>query len=220
MDTSKTILLIIAVIFVCIYLYLTYRKAKYGKDSIKIQNIFKSYPSHPLNKKSIICDIFELLVPVAIIYILMTRIIGVGVIQSGSMEPTLKVGNIVFYNRLCYGIGKQEIKRGDIVCFVSPEDGKVLSKRVIGVPGDEISFKDGCTVVNGQVFDETDYLKCTTTNCEKSFLVPPDAFFVMGDNRENSYDSRFWVDPYIPLNSILGRYMGQIDFSFQYDMFK
>ena len=172
---TNIILIGLVLFFAILYVYLTIRKARYGKESIKIQNLHKNYTAHTLDMKSIICDLAELLVPVAVIYILMTQVIGVGVIQSGSMEPTLKVGSTVFYNRLCYRIGKQEIKRGDIVCFISPEDGKVLSKRVIGLPGDEISFRDGYLVINGKVLDESEYLSSSIrTVANKTYNVPDD----------------------------------------------
>jgi signal peptidase I len=147
--------------------------------------------------------------------VLHTQVINITVIQSASMEPTLMTGNTVFVNRLAYKTGKTP-ERGDIVIFWSDEHNEYLGKRVIGLPGDEIAFSDGHVVVNGAYLDETAYLSDETeTICAKTFLVPEGCYFMLGDNRSYSYDSRFWQNPYISQEDIIGKYMGQIAFSFQ-----
>ena len=74
-------------------------------------------------------------------------------------------------------------------------------------------------VINGQYCDETAYIPSDVeTNCSKEFEVPQGCYFMLGDNREVSYDSRYWNNPYISKECILGKYMGQIDFSFQFDI--
>lgn len=236
MKTQKIIIISIIAVFVIIYIIMTIRKAKYGAESVRFENIFKIFKKSgrrevkeikerrerspmPFNKRVLICDLLELIVPALIIYIIMTQVIGVSTIQSGSMEPTLNVGSTVFYNRLCYSVANQEIRRGDIICFYDPDENKYLSKRVIGIPGDKIEFRDGYVVLNGQICDESAYLaKDVETNSEKTFEVPEHSYFLLGDNRENSLDSRYWVNPYVDKSQIVGRFMGQIDFSFQYDV--
>ena len=130
--------------------------------------------------------------------------------SCGSMEPTLKAGAYAIYNRLAYtgkGVG-----RGDVVAFHSDELGLELAKRVIGIPGDEILFLGGKVIINGQPLDESGYIpEHIETYCNKSFQVPKDCVFVMGDNREYSYDSREYDQPYISVNCIDGKLMGQID---------
>ena len=82
----------------------------------------------------------------------------------------------------------------------------MLVKRVIGLPGETVSIKDGFVYINGDKLDE-DYLPVSgITQSEKtSFEVPAGHIFAMGDNRTGSLDSRYWNDPYIPLNQLQGR---------------
>ena len=158
---------------------------------------------------------FRVIIPVSIVIIVCNFLVLPTTVMSGSMEPTLNVGQLAVYNRLAYVKG--EIKRGDIISFYSDELGAEMAKRVIGIPGDEISFQDGYVVINGQVADESDYIPADIeTNCNKTFTVPSGTVFVLGDNRENSYDSRFFSQPYIPMKKIDGRFMGQFGPSFVY----
>ena len=166
---------------------------------------------------SLIVDILSFVIPIAVAYIILTFIVFVSVVQSSSMDPTLKVGNTVFYNRLAYM--RAPAQRGDVVVFFSDEFGKYFGKRIIGLPGDTISFIDGQVAVNGQIIDETAYLSPDIeTVCMKEFSVPEGSYFLLGDNREISNDSRYWNEPYIPYTKIYGKYLGQIDFSIQYDI--
>ena len=74
-------------------------------------------------------------------------------------------------------------------------------------------------VVNGQYCDESSYIGSEIeTNCSKEFTVPENCYFMLGDNRQSSNDSRYWQNPYIQRESIVGKYMGQIDFSIQHDI--
>ena len=115
----------------------------------------------------------------------------------------------------------QEVRRGDIIFFESPEYNATFGKRVIGLPGDIVEFKDGYVVINGQYVDESAYIdKNVETNCAKTFTVPNGCYFVLGDNRELSNDSRFWLEPFVKQEDIIVRYMGQLDFSFQRDVFQ
>lgn len=130
-----------------------------------------------------------------------------GKVMSGSMEPTLKTGQYFVANRLAYV--KKSPKRGDIISFKN--GNKLLIKRVIGVAGDKVTFHDGYVYINGKKLDESAYLDPDVeTNCMDSFKVPSGSVFVLGDNRENSSDSR---DPkeihghYVPIKNIVAKYL-------------
>src|SRR5215212_8097429 len=112
-------------------------------------------------------------------------------IPSESMVPTLEVGDRLFVNRFIYRF--TEPKRGDIVVFSSMEGVDDLIKRVVGVPGDRVSFRKGMLKVNGKVQDEPYINKeHPDRGIYKPVRVPEGEVFVMGDNRANSRDSRFF----------------------------
>lgn len=143
-------------------------------------------------------------------------------IPSGSMEPTLLVGDHILVNKFIYGvkipyvrttlIPVREPDREDVVVFIYPEDeSKDFIKRVIGLPGDTISIQGTKLFINGEPFeDRYGFFTASSrdSRIEKSYnfgpvTVPEDHYFVMGDNRDHSYDSRFWG--YVPEESIKGK---------------
>jgi signal peptidase I len=140
-------------------------------------------------------------------------------IPSGSMEPTLLVGDHILVNKFIYGVKIPFVrttlipisspKRGDVVVFIYPVDKtKDFIKRVIGLPGDTVEIQDQKVIINGKVYDDKHayYSDQGERNGNPShperFNVPKDHIFVMGDNRDHSYDSRFWG--YVPMKSIKG----------------
>lgn len=139
-------------------------------------------------------------------------------IPSGSMEPTLLVGDHILVNKFLYGIKLpyiqttlipiSEPKRGDIIVFIYPEDkSKDFIKRVIGIPGDRIQLQGRQIYINGRLFeDRHGYYDEKSGNPNRSFgpvVVPKDHYFVMGDNRDHSLDSRFWG--FVPSSSVKGK---------------
>lgn len=117
-------------------------------------------------------------------------------VPSGSMLPTIEPGDWIVANKLADDL--TDFARGDLVIFVPPPsvDDQVdaLVKRIVGLPGDEIQFLDGAVVRNGDVLDEP-YLAAGTITMPKgseSVVVPDGAFFVLGDNRGSSVDSRIY----------------------------
>lgn len=152
-----------------------------------------------------------------VIAILLALIIRTFVIQafkipSGSMKTTLLVGDHILVNKFVYGIkipfiNKEIISfgapsRGDIVVFRYPVDpSKDFIKRVIGLPGDTVRIQDKKVYVNDQLLNEP-YVTHTDPKIQPAgvgprdnlpaLVVPPNSLFVMGDNRDESYDSRYW----------------------------
>jgi signal peptidase I len=114
-------------------------------------------------------------------------------IPSGSMEPTLNVGDRVFVNKLSYKL--HDVHRGDLVVFERPpneaaSDIKDLIKRVVALDGETVEGHDGKVYVDGEALDE-DYLPSGTYTTDfDPQKIPKDHVFVMGDNRGNSQDSR------------------------------
>jgi len=117
-------------------------------------------------------------------------------IPSASMEPTLMVGDRILVDKLSYHL--HSIHRGDIVVFATPPgedagpDVKDLVKRVIGLPGDTISSAGGQVVIDGKPLKEPWLVKDTVTTGITTQLIPAGEYFVMGDNRSDSQDSRFF----------------------------
>ena len=107
--------------------------------------------------------------------------------------------------RLPYLVSDPVPDRGDIVTFYSDELGKLLVTRVIGLPGDHITFQDGYTYINGEKLAE-DYLpeQGVTISARTEFDVPEGCMFVMGDNRTGSFDCRAFSQPYIPREKVQG----------------
>jgi signal peptidase I len=123
-------------------------------------------------------------------------------IPSESMNPTLEVGDRVFVNKFVYRFSEPE--RDDIIVFRSAEGGNEdLIKRVVGLPGDNIEVRDGVLFVNGEHREEP-YLNKRFPDSESygPTTVPPNHLFMMGDNRANSRDSRFFGP--IPYENIEG----------------
>lgn len=171
------------------------------------------------SKKSAVSRIFDTFKPAIILcticFLVFQFILLNGFIPSESMNPTLKVGDGVVVNRLAYLNDGPE--RGDIVVFVSDEyDGEYLIKRVIGLPGDTIEIKDGSCYVNGCKLIEEYAVGSTdvSPNNREFFIVPEGEYFLLGDNREFSADSRWWVDPYIEKDVIVGKAVMQYSLDF------
>jgi len=136
------------------------------------------------------------------------------VIPSGSMEDTLLVGDHLIMSRFGYDAGVpgldwhvplwRQPARQQLIIFRSVvEPGTDLVKRVIGLPGDTVEVREGKVYVNGAPLDEP-YLAAPMSPAERfgPAQVPPESYFVMGDNRANSYDSRFWGT--VPRRNIVG----------------
>ncbi len=149
-----------------------------------------------------------LVVAVVAAVLLRTFVIQPYYIPSDSMEPTLKVGDKVLVNKLSYHM--HGVHRGDVVVFEKPPndyspDIKDLIKRIIGLPNETISGRDGHVYIDGRLLNEK-WLPNSPSSTTSSFgpvHIPAGDYFVMGDNRTNSSDSRV-IGP-IPGSLIVGR---------------
>jgi signal peptidase I len=126
-------------------------------------------------------------------------------VEGTSMMPSLYDQERLFINQFSYKFKLGDIKRGDTVVFWFPEDTtKSYIKRVIGLPGDRVAVQDGFVVVNGKKLVEN-YVPAEYRD-DRSYeprIVPPDQYFVLGDHRVSSNDSRAWG--FVPRNYIYGK---------------
>jgi len=171
-------------------------------------------------KKSVLREYLE----AAAIAILLALFIRAFVVQafkipSGSMEPTLLIGDHILVNKFIYGIKVPLInktiipisapERGDIIVFIYPLDRKKdFIKRVIGLPGDKIRVTNDQIYINGKRYEDPYGVYRDNTRKTKNlgpFVVPEGSLFVMGDNRDHSYDSRYWG--FVPMESVKGKAM-------------
>ncbi|MEQ9487196.1 signal peptidase I [Coleofasciculus sp. F4-SAH-05] len=127
-------------------------------------------------------------------------------IPSGSMEPTLQINDRLIIDKISYNF--RQPQRGDIVVF-SPTDAlkqqnfkDAFIKRVIGLPGETVEVKGGRVYVNDQALREQ-YIEEEPEYSYGPVTVPEDNYLVLGDNRNNSYDSHYWG--FVPRDKIIGR---------------
>lgn len=126
-------------------------------------------------------------------------------VPSASMENTIMTNDRLIANRLSYTFSDPE--RLDVVVFIAPDEpDKLFVKRIIGTPGDTIEIVDGVLYINGVETDEP-YLKEQMYGSYGPYVVPDDCYFMMGDNRNNSLDSRYWNNTFVPEDTILGKAM-------------
>lgn len=126
-------------------------------------------------------------------------------VEGTSMMPSLFDQERLFINQFSYKFGLGDIKRGDTVVFLFPEDPtKSYIKRVIGLPGDTVAVEDGFAVVNGRKLVEN-YVPSEYRDDRpySPTVVPPGDYFVLGDHRVSSNDSRAWG--FVPRNYIYGK---------------
>lgn len=150
-------------------------------------------------------DYGYLLITLAAVFVLFKVILQLAYVPTGSMETTIPTKTLLIGWRLPYAVADPMPERGDIVTFYSDELSKVLVKRVVGLPGEKITFKDGYTYINGEKLDESYLPEQGITDGERVFEVPEGHIFLMGDNRPGSRDCRSFEQPYIAVDKIQGR---------------
>jgi len=148
----------------------------------------------------LLVDLIETVIIAAVLFLGINAISALIQVDSFSMEPTLFKGNYVVVNKLSYKIGSPD--RGDIVVFrYPPNPDEQYIKRVVGLPGDRIQISDGKVFVNDEILSEP-YISVRTKS-GGDWVVPEDSLFVMGDNRNNSSDSRVWG--VVPFENLVGK---------------
>jgi signal peptidase I len=177
-------------------------------------------------------NVKQFLIAIVLALVIKTSVVEAYKIPTSSMEDTLLIGDFLLANKFVYGAQLPLVgwrlpaihspHRGDVVIFIFPGDGVTkYIKRCVGVPGDTIEVKNKVLYVNGQIFPDPPHLKHIDTasdgqqnvqprgpggqNSRDNFgpyYVPRDSYFMMGDNRDNSYDSRYWNA--VPKELILG----------------
>lgn len=156
-------------------------KARYVRDYVASRKI-----------KSVFMWVLEIAAVMAVAAILAVGFGKTTVMQEGSMDPTLAAGDMVLINRAAYKIG--EPKRGDIIAYRVSEDENASThiKRVIGLPGETISIQDGQILIDGKTYQEKKNLPSIQNPglAETEITLGRDEYFVLGDNRNNSEDSR------------------------------
>lgn len=129
-------------------------------------------------------------------------------VPSGSMETTIMTGDRVIANRLAYL--KSSPERFDVVVFKYPDDeSRNFVKRVIGMPGEVVEIKGGQVYINNSPLDDSSYVNEHPEGDYGPFVVPAFHYFVLGDNRNDSHDSKNWEHPFVDEHKILGEVMFQ-----------
>lgn len=157
-------------------------------------------PKEEINWKRFFIDISQTILMAVILFIGINTISARVRVDGISMQPTLLNGEFVLVNKLSYQFG--EIQRGDIIVFDFPLNmEEELIKRVIGLPGDTVLVQDGKVFVNNMPLNET-YI-AQLPNYSGQWAVEDGYIFVLGDNRNNSNDSKDWG--YLPIDNIVGK---------------
>lgn len=149
--------------------------------------------------------LIAILVAVAIALFVDNFLIVNAQIPSGSMENTIMTGDRVVGNRLSYLTKDPE--RYDVIIFKYPDDeSQLFIKRIIGLPGETVEIRDGHIYINGssEPLEDVETKEYMVGNYGP-YTVPEGCYFVMGDNRNDSKDSRYWINPYVSKDKILGK---------------
>ena len=157
--------------------------------------------------KEVLSWCMTLLAAFVLALVLKNYVIINATVPTGSMENTIEPGDDLFGFRLAYKFSEPE--RGDIVIFKFPDDeSQKYVKRVIGLPGEKVTITEGKIYINNSdVPLEEDYLKEDWVRATGpfSFEVPEDSYLVLGDNRNDSYDARYWENTYVTKDEIIGK---------------
>ncbi len=178
--------------------------------------------------RTVVRELIETVILALVIFLVLQFSVQPYRVEGPSMEPNLTEGQYVLVNKLVYRTFPSEAVRdlvgdgsargrylfhppraGEIIVFRSPQNHeRNFVKRVVGVPGDSVEIRRGVVLINGTAIDEP-YIKFRDSRSMDALKVPPDSYFVLGDNRGSSDDSRNWkhlgYDGAVPVENIVGR---------------
>lgn len=177
------------------------------KMSLENQRVNEVTETEMKKEKNILKEILSYVIIIALAFVLAQfwkLYISTKVeVISGSMKDTLQIDDRLIASKLPYVFG--EPQRGDIVVFHFPDDeSEVFIKRLIGLPGETIEIVDGYVYVDGILLEE-DYVKGNREGSFGPYEVPDGEYFMLGDNRLHSGDSREWNDKYVSKDQLIGK---------------
>jgi len=183
---------------------------KTARDIIELAT--EGAPDAPINmKEELLAEVYSWakVIVFALIFAVFLNffVIVNATVPTGSMEPTIRVNDRIIAFRLSYMFSEPE--RYDIIVFRAPDDGVMNVKRVIGLPGETVRITGGVVYINGVGGLRTDFIRTGPMGYMgpdfPETLVPEGHFFVLGDYRGNSRDSRDWTNPFVEGRRIQGR---------------
>lgn len=161
------------------------------------------------NKKSIFKEVrdyvFLILLAFALAFLMNRFVYANAEVPTGSMIPIVQPGDRLIVNRLAYLFDEPD--RGDIVMFAYPDDeSENYLKRIIGLPGEKVEIKDGLVYINdsSKPLDEP-YINDPPNGDFGPYNVPDNSYFMLGDNRDESKDARYWDVKYVKKEKIVGK---------------
>lgn len=164
-------------------------------------------------------DYVKMIIIVVVVVLVINNVVLINAkIPSESMENTIMTGDRIFGFRLAYGFNMnvfgneiskkwKDPERFDIVIFKYPDDeSQLFIKRIIGLPGDKVEIIDGKVYINDSETPlEDSYVPETSLGSFGPYEVPENCYFMMGDNRNNSKDSRYWTNTFVRFDQIVGK---------------
>ena len=162
----------------------------------------RAYSIPPVVRTSIVETLDACIFAAVLSLVIITFVVQAFYIPSGSMEPTLMINDRILVAKFLYRF--EPIQRGDVIVFRYPlNPQRDFVKRVMGLPGDRAQLKEGVVYISGQRISEKGYTIKPDFGNYGPVAVPQGEYFVLGDNRNNSEDSRFFG--YVPRGNIIGK---------------